>query len=112
MALGWAGTLLFGRVPASRQMVILAITFGSVIWLVLLAGIIVPAIGTFVLVLVPSQRLVPREILRLVMLIGAIAVPAVVGGLVLGLSPPARRTGPAAMVTILRGYRGTAGLGV
>ena len=37
-ALGWASTLLFGRVPASRQYLLLGITFGSVIWIVLLAG--------------------------------------------------------------------------
>src|SRR5688572_1031082 len=29
-ALGWASTLLFGRVPASRQILLLGITFGSV----------------------------------------------------------------------------------
>ncbi|MFL5711980.1 MAG: hypothetical protein ACJ77W_08890 [Chloroflexota bacterium] len=112
MALGWAGTLLFGRVPSSRQKIILAITFGSVIWLVLLAGIISPDIGAFILVLVPSQDLVPDSILRLGMLIGALAVPAVVGGLVLWLSPPERRTGRAAIVTVLRGYPLTAVLAV
>ncbi|MFL5644767.1 MAG: hypothetical protein ACJ77V_00255 [Chloroflexota bacterium] len=112
MALGWAGTLLFGRVPSSRQKIILAITFGSVIWLVLLAGIISPDIGAFILVLVPSQNLVPESILRLGMLIGALAVPAVVGGLVLWLSPPERRTGRAAIVTVLRGYPLTAVLAV
>src|SRR3954453_11647244 len=112
MALGWAGTLLFGRVPSSRQKIILAITFGSVIWLVLLAGIISPDIGAFILVLVPSQDLVPESILRLGMLIGALAVPAVVGGLVLWLSPPARRTGRASVVTVLRGYPLTAVLAV
>src|SRR4051812_50101122 len=93
MALGWAGTLLFGRVPASRQKVILAITFGSVIWLVLVAGVISPDIGAFILVLVPSQDLVPEPILRLGMLIGALAVPAVVGALVLWPFPPARPPG-------------------
>ena len=112
MALGWAGTLLFGRVPASRQPVILAITFGSVIWLVLLAGIISPDIGTFVLLLVPSQDIVPESVLRLGMLIGAIAVPAVVGLLILSLSPPDRRTGRAAIGTVLRGYPLTAVLAV
>ncbi|MFL5675978.1 MAG: hypothetical protein ACJ779_13310 [Chloroflexota bacterium] len=112
MALGWAGTLLFGRVPSSRQKVILAITFGSVIWLVLLAGIISPQIGAFILVLVPSQDLVPQDVLRLGMLIGAIAVPAVVGGLMLWLSPPAARTGRVAVETILRGYPLTAVLAV
>ena len=112
MALGWAGTLLFGRVPASRQKYILAITFGSVIWLVLLAGILSPDIGAFILVLVPSQDIVPEELLRLGMLIGAIVVPAVVGGLVLWLAPPAARSGRTAITTILRGYPLTAVLAV
>src|SRR3954449_3854388 len=112
MALGWAGTLLFGRVPSSRQKVILAITFGSVIWLVLLAGIISPDIGALILVLVPSQDLVPESILRLGMLIGALVVPAAGGGLVLGLAPAALRTGRASVVTILRGYPLTAVLAV
>src|SRR4051812_34569946 len=103
MALGWAGTLLFGRVPSSRQKVILAITFGSVIWLVLLAGIISPQIGAFILVLVPSQDLVPQDVLRLGMLIGAIAVPAGVGGLMLWLSPPPARPRRAPGQAILRG---------
>ena len=43
--LGWASTLLFGRVPASRQFLLLGVTFGSVIWMVLLIGLVVPDVG-------------------------------------------------------------------
>ena len=75
-ALGWASTLLFGRVPASRQILLLGITFGSVIWMVLLAGFIVPDVGTFLLLLVPPQDFVPEEVIRLLMLIGALSCPA------------------------------------
>jgi hypothetical protein len=103
-ALGWASTLLFGRVPASRQILVLGITFGSVIWLVLVAGILFPDIGTFLLVLVPSQDVVPEDIIRLVMLAGALLVPAIVGGLILALSSPADRHGREAVKAILRGY--------
>lgn len=53
--LGWASTLLFGRVPADRQYLLLAITLGSVLWMVLLTGVLVPAIGTFLLVLLPVR---------------------------------------------------------
>src|SRR6185369_9467699 len=74
-ALGWASTLLFGRVPASRQILLLGITFGSVIWMVMVAGFIVPDLGTFLLLLVPSQDVVPDEVIRLLMLIGVIVVP-------------------------------------
>ncbi|MEO8229833.1 MAG: hypothetical protein ABI628_08740 [Chloroflexota bacterium] len=58
-ALGWASTMLFGRVPASRQIALAGITFGSVIWMVLLAGVALPDLGTFLLLIIPSQSLVP-----------------------------------------------------
>ena len=48
-ALGWASMMLFGRVPASRQYLLLGITFGSVIWVVLLVGVVLPDVGTFLL---------------------------------------------------------------
>ena len=55
-ALRWASTLLFGRVPASRQIALAAITFGSVIWMVLLAGVALPDLGTFLVRLPGSPR--------------------------------------------------------
>ena len=80
-ALGWAATLLFGRVPADRQKLLVGITFGSVIWLALLVGVIVPDVGTFLLLLLPAQDFVPEAVIRLLMLLGVIVVPGVVGGL-------------------------------
>ncbi|MDP9483833.1 MAG: hypothetical protein M3P84_11515, partial [Chloroflexota bacterium] len=101
-ALGWASTLLFGRVPASRQIALAAITFGSVIWMVLLAGVAVPDLGTFLLLFVPSQGLVPEWGIRVAMLIAALVAPAIIGAMTLTLSPVAGRRGiPAA---IFRGY--------
>lgn len=107
-ALGWATTLLFGRVPASRQIALLAITFGSVIWAVLVIGVVVPDVGTFLLLLVPSQDIVPEVVIRAVMLIGAIVVPGVVGFLILWLSPAPDRRGRSAIASVLRGYPVTA----
>jgi uncharacterized membrane protein len=80
-ALGWASTLLFGRVPASRQILLLGVAFGSVIWMVLVAGVLFPDIGAFLLVLLPRQDVVPEDVIRLVMLAGALIVPGVIGGL-------------------------------
>lgn len=111
-ALGWASTLLFGRVPADRQILVLGITFGSVIWMVLLAGVVFPAIGTFLLVLVPQQDVIPEWIIRLAMLIGALVVPAVVGGLTLLLAGPAQRTVRGVAGAVARGYPLTALLAV
>jgi hypothetical protein len=103
-ALGWASTLLFGRVPASRQILLLGITFGSVIWMVLVAGIVFPDIGTFLLVLVPKQEFVPEWVIRLIMLIGALVVPALIGGLTLALSPSTDRHGRRVAEAVARGY--------
>jgi hypothetical protein len=98
-ALGWASTLLFGRVPASRQILLLGITFGSVIWMVMVAGFIVPDLGTFLLLLVPPQDFVPDEVIRLLMLIGVIVVPGVVGIVTLALTAKDERTPRRALAT-------------
>lgn len=111
-ALGWASTLLFGRVPADRQILVLGITFGSVIWMVLLAGVVFPAVGTFLLVLVPQQDVIPEWIIRLAMLAGALVVPAVVGGLTVVLAGPAQRTTRGITTAVARGYPLTALLAV
>ena len=62
-------------------------TFGSVIWMVLVAGVILPDVGTFLLLLIPAQDIVPEWVIRLAMLIGALVVPAVIGAMTLALSP-------------------------
>lgn len=102
--LGWASTLLFGRVPASRQILLLGITFGSVIWMVMLAGFIVPDLGTFLLLLVPPQDFVPEQVIRLLMLIGVIVVPAIVGIVTLALTSKDERTPRRALEAVGRGY--------
>lgn len=103
-ALGWASTLLFGRVPASRQYLLLGITFGSVIWIVLLAGVLLPDVGTFLLVFIPSQDVIPEPVVRLLMLIGALVVPAGIGALTLMLSGEGRRTATTVATAVVRGY--------
>jgi hypothetical protein len=90
-ALGWATTLLFGRVPASRQKLLLVITF--------------PGVGAFLLVLLPPQSVIPDAVIRLVMLIGVLVVPAVVGVLTLALEAEGKVSiGRSTFVSIARGY--------
>jgi hypothetical protein len=103
-ALGWASTLLFGRVPAKRQYLLLGITFGSVIWIVLLAGVLLPDVGTFLLVFVPDQDIVPEDVIRLIMFIGALIVPAVIGALTLMLATPVDRSAKRIAGSVARGY--------
>ena len=43
--LGWASSLLFGRVPQSRQVVLALITFGSVVWAALASASSCPMSG-------------------------------------------------------------------
>src|SRR5262245_4606305 len=91
-ALGWASTLLFGRVPGSRQILLLGITFGSVIWMVMLVGLVVPDVGAFLLLLVPPQDYIADGVIRLLMLVGVLVVPGVLGAMTLLLSPDEPRT--------------------
>jgi hypothetical protein len=102
--LGWASTLLFGRVPADRQILLLGITFGSVIWLVLVGGVVVPDVGAFLLLLVPRQEIIPETTLRIAMLGAALTLPAAVGGLTLALGSPADRTPREVAAAVARGY--------
>jgi hypothetical protein len=102
--LGWASTLLFGRVPGSRQIILLGITFGSVIWIVMLIGVIVPDVGAFLLLLIPSQSYVPESTIRVLMLVGVIVVPGVIGAMTLLLQADAKRTGRGIAEAIARGY--------
>jgi hypothetical protein len=96
--LGWASTLLFGRVPASRQILLLGITFGSVIW-----GhghrVILPYVGAFLVAAVPARAI---EKAGSGSMLGAV-VPAVVGTLIFVTEPSA--PGRTALVAqALRGY--------
>ena len=44
-------------------------------------------VGTFLLLLVPSQDVVPEWVIRLTMLAAALVVPGIIGGLTLALTP-------------------------
>jgi hypothetical protein len=103
--LGWASSLLFGRVPQSRQVVLALITFGSVVWAALAVGVVLPDVGTVLVAIVPAPDAVDRDWIRLAMLAGALIVPAVVGVTTLFVLEPADRPrGPAIVGQILRGY--------
>jgi hypothetical protein len=102
-ALGWASTLLFGQVPRSKQVLLALITFASLIWVALVVGVIVPDLGTMLIAFVPVPDFVREELVRLVMLAGAIVTPLVVGGAGLMLRGE-RPGGREAVGQFLRGY--------
>jgi hypothetical protein len=111
--LGWASTLLFGRVPGDRQVVLALITFGSVVWAALVIGVVLPYVGAFLVAVVPATDIVSEYWLRLGMLIGALLVPAVVGIASIFVVEPANRPkGIGILAQVLRGYPLSAALAV
>ena len=48
-ALGWASNLLFGRVPSDHQRYVLLMMAGSILWLMALLGVVIPAVASFYL---------------------------------------------------------------
>ena len=103
--LGWASTLLFGRVPADRQLVLVLVTFGSIAWMALVIGALIPDAGTFLLGFVPVPDAVPEWAVRVVMLAAALVLPLVLGAATLALMPGgARPRGAGAIAQALRGY--------
>ena len=111
--LGWASSLLFGRVPQDRQIVLALITFGSVIWAAFVVGIVLPDVGAFLVAVVPAPDAIDRGWIRLGMLIGAVIVPAIVGGATLFVAEPSDRPRGRALVgQVVRGYPLCAALAV
>src|SRR5207237_412016 len=46
-AFGWATALLFGKVPEKRQIYLSVIAFASILWLVVLLGVVFPRFAAF-----------------------------------------------------------------
>lgn len=104
-ALGWASTLLFGRVPQDKQILLVLITFGSIVWVVLVLGVLVPAVGLFLLAAVPLPKFIDENWVRLAMLIGALVTPLLVGVATVFIPPKgARPAGADLAKSVLRGY--------
>ncbi|MEA2622957.1 MAG: hypothetical protein QOH61_1867 [Chloroflexota bacterium] len=104
-ALGWAGLLLFGKLPPGKQTVLLVVTLGSLAWVVTIVGVLFPDVGTFLLAFVPVPDGVSDDWIRLVMLAAAILVPLVIGAALLYITPAERRPkGPGIVLSVFRGY--------
>jgi hypothetical protein len=111
--LGWASSLLFGRVPQDRQVWLAVLTFGSLVWVAAVAGIVVPDIGTVLLTAFPRPAWIPEDLVRLAMTVVALVLPAVLGGVTLLLfDPEDRPRGTALALQVARGYLLVPGLAV
>jgi hypothetical protein len=103
-ALGWASTLLFGRVPQNKQIILVLITFGSIAWVAMVLGVLFPDVGTFLLAFVPAPDYLEPWV-RLAMLAAAIITPLLIGMATLFIQDKASRaSGLEAAKNVLRGY--------
>ena len=104
-ALGWASTLLFGRVPQNKQILLVLITFGSIAWVAMGLGILVPSVGTFLLTAMPVPAFVDQNWIRVAMLVGALVTPLLIGLATVFIQPKGARPHGADLArSILRGY--------
>ncbi|HEX5578440.1 MAG TPA: hypothetical protein VFY43_02115 [Candidatus Limnocylindria bacterium] len=105
MAFGWASTLLFGRVPQSKQLLLSGVSLAALAWVATLIGVLLPDAGTFLLAFVPRPDWLREGWLRLLMLILALILPLAVGvaGIFL-LDPADRPKGFGRVKAVLRGY--------
>lgn len=113
-AFGWATTLLFGKVPAKKQIYLSITTFGSVAWLVFALGIAFPRFSAFLLAFVTLPEWFNDNWIRLVMLAGAVLIPPITGVLSMVMVDPADRpkTLGGRVKRVLKGYPYTFGLAV
>src|SRR4051794_33173731 len=103
--LGWATLLLFGKVPQNRQILLLVIVFGSLVWVALVIGIAWPPVGTLLVASVPMSNTVDPTWIRTGMLAGALAVPVAIGIAAALVSSDTTKRGPAALISAgIRGY--------
>jgi hypothetical protein len=102
--LGWATLLLFGKVPAKRQTLLLVIVFGSLIWIALVVGVLVPDVGAILVASVPLPDFIDESWVRLAMLGGAIVLPLLIGLAAVFVAEKRGRSLVDNAVAVLRGY--------
>ena len=78
-ATGWAGTLMFGRVPQSHRRYLTAILGGSVLWVILVIVFLVPGILRWGLQTTPHPSFITSSWLAFVTTLGVVLVPLAVG---------------------------------
>src|SRR5918994_982566 len=88
---GWAVVALFGRTDRREQTLLSALVGAAAAWPILLLGIAVPKVATFLISFVPLPEWVPAWTVRVVWIGLAAAVPFAVG-LILAMR---RRESPA-----------------
>ncbi len=104
-ATGWAGTLMFGRVPQSHRRYLAAMMSGSVLWAILVLGFLVPGLAAWSLSTTPHPSFITSSWLTFVVTLGVIVVPLGVGAAAhLAPADGKRAGGIRGAVEVSRGY--------
>jgi len=104
-ALGWASSLLFGRVPRSHQVFISLMMAASFLWLIVVLALVLPSVASVLLATTPHPPFVDQAWLGVALLVGVLVLPFGVG--LAGYLVPAegdRIHGAAVVREIVRGY--------
>jgi hypothetical protein len=115
---GWAVVALFGQTAPGERTLLSAVVGAAAVWPVLLLGVAMPKIATWVLAFVPLPTWIPPSVVRLVWIGLAVVVPFAVGvalavrrprgSTLSAVNPPAARE--PALKRLLRGFPTTIGI--
>ncbi len=105
---GWATVLLYGRVPQARQTALSLIALGSLLWVVAIVAVVVPAIGNALIATVPKPGSVDVGWFRLALIGAIVVIPIAIGVSLPVAADDTRPTGLASIGAILRAYPITA----
>ena len=104
-SLGWASSLMFGRVPRSHQVFVNLMFAGSLLWLFLLIGLLVPGVPSFFLQTTPHPNQIDRALLGIAIVVGLVVLPLIVGAAAYFVPADGERpTGLGIVRELLRGY--------
>lgn len=104
-ALGWASSLLFGRVPRTHQVFLVVMMALSFLWVVAVVALLVPTVASTLLTATPHPPFVDHQWFGFAALLSVLGLPLAVGAA--GYLVPAegeRVDGVVVAREILRGY--------
>jgi len=104
-SLGWASRLIYGKVPRDHQVYVELMLGAAVLWALIAIAVLLPAVGSFLWATTPFAPSIGLALLRAVLIVALVLLPAVVG--LAGVFVPAddrRATGIQVPLQILRGY--------
>jgi hypothetical protein len=104
-ALGWASSLLFGRVPRSHQVFLVLMMAFSFLWVLAVLALLVPTVASTLLATTPHPPFVDNQWFGVAVLVSVVGLPLAVGAA--GYLVPAegeRADGVVIPREILRGY--------